>query len=421
MRSPFSSKYIYPLEFELLIAFAYALPMFEGVKNILWGLYAAVWYLNRLRRGVSWEALGGRWDRIDTVLAIWLAGAVVGAWQAGLHDDEWRACGDTLRMTSMLWFLKRSGYGDAQWLRLHVALQISVTIATLWALGALAWPHRYEGIQLNSVGHVNQSVVYIVICFGTLLGGVSAFWRAMPMWQRVAAIAETVILLAALFAAGSRSAAMTTMLGALAFGLLWLRRSPRPIIWVVIGITAFGAIVAGFDSDMRRKQEVATESAYPLLNERYPIWQQALATWRAFPIFGIGADNFKRIDADQVKRWSEARGEPHAAKDFITTSHAHNLYLNALAERGLFGLALLALLLAAWTWSVVTSIPGAAAAPLYWLNWSGAAAALVATLGIGLFNTTLHDEHGLLAMILLGMWLGYRRAHATEMPARKRG
>jgi hypothetical protein len=27
---------------------------------------------------------------------------------------------------------------------------------------------------------------------------------------------------------------------------------------------------------------------------------------------------------------------------------------------------------------------------------------------IGVFNTTLHDEHGLLAMMLLGAWLGYR-------------
>jgi hypothetical protein len=77
---------------------------------------------------------------------------------------------------------------------------------------------------------------------------------------------------------------------------------------------------------------------------------------------------------------------------------------------------LLALLFGAWTWSLVKWIPGAAAPPLYWLNWSGAAAALVATLGIGLFNTTLHDEHGLLALILLGIWLGYRRTHAAESP-----
>jgi O-antigen ligase len=420
MRSPFPSSYVYPLEFALLLGIAIALPMFEGVKNIMWGLYTAAWYFNRLRHGWSWETLGGRWDRIDTVLAIWLAGTLAGAWQAGMHDDEWRACVDTLRMASLLWFLKRSGYVDAQWLRLHVTLQISVTIATLWALAALAWPHRYQGIQLNSVGHVNQSVIYIVICFGTLLGGVSAFWRTMPAWYRTAAIAEIVILLAALFAAGSRSAAVTTLLGAVAFGLLWLRRSPRPIIWIVIGITAFGALVAGFDTDMRRKQEFATESAYPLLNERYPIWQQALAAWRAFPTFGIGADNFGHVDANQVKRWNEARGEHYDARNFIASSHAHSLYLNTLAERGFLGLTLLALLFGAWTWSLVGSMPGATAPPLYWLNWSGAAAALVATLGIGLFNTTLHDEHGLLALILLGVWLGYRRTHVAELPPRAR-
>ena len=137
MRSPFPSSYVHPLEFALLLGFAFALPMFEGVKNILWGLYAVAWYFNRLRHGVSWEAVGGRWDRIDTFLAIWLAGAVAGASQAGMHHDEWRACADTLRMTSMLWFLKRSGYGDRQWLHLHVSLQFSVTIATLWALAAL--------------------------------------------------------------------------------------------------------------------------------------------------------------------------------------------------------------------------------------------------------------------------------------------
>ena len=76
------------LEFALLFALAIALPMFEGVKNILWGLYALAWYANRLRNGVSWRALGGRWDAWDTVLALWLAGAVIGAASGGMHADE---------------------------------------------------------------------------------------------------------------------------------------------------------------------------------------------------------------------------------------------------------------------------------------------------------------------------------------------
>ena len=157
------------LELGLLLALAITLPMFEGVKNILWGLYALSWYANRLPRGWSWQALGGRWDGWDTILSAWLVGTAIAALFAGMHADEWRGWSDVFRMTSILWFIKRSGYGERECLQLHVALQVGVTIATVWALAALAWPHTYEGIQLNSVGHVNQSVVYIVICFGNLL------------------------------------------------------------------------------------------------------------------------------------------------------------------------------------------------------------------------------------------------------------
>ena len=46
------------------------------------------------------------------------------------YADEWRGSRDVLRMTSMLWFIKRSGYGDRQWLRLHIALQAGVAVAT---------------------------------------------------------------------------------------------------------------------------------------------------------------------------------------------------------------------------------------------------------------------------------------------------
>jgi len=89
------------------------------------------------------------------------------------------------------------------------------------------------------------------------------------------------------------------------------------------------------------------------------------------------------------------------------------VYLNALAEHGVIGLALLGALLIAWAWSLLRAIPRGTDPPLRWLNWSGAASALVASASIGLFNTTLHDEHGLLAFMLLGIWLGYsQRARA---------
>ena len=165
----------YPVEVLLLAGVAISMPMFEGAKNVCLVLYVVTWYANRLRPGVSWESLGGRWDGWDTLFTAVLLTAPLGAAFAGIHHREWTACLDTLRMTAVAWFLKRSGYGTVEWLRLHVTLQAAVVAASLWALVELAFPHTYEGIQLNSVGHVNQSVIYVVVCFGALVGGIAAY------------------------------------------------------------------------------------------------------------------------------------------------------------------------------------------------------------------------------------------------------
>lgn len=414
MRFPYSAQIRYPVEFLLLAGIAISLPMFEGTKNIFWGLYAATWYVNRLRKGVSWESLGGHWDGWDTLFAAVLLTAPLGAAFAGLQHHEWTALVDTLRMTSMAWFLKRSGYGDTEWLRLHVTLQAALVVAVLWALAALAYPHTYEGIQLNSVGHVNQSVIYIVICFGALVGGVAAYWPQMNTLFRAAAIAAIVVQITALVAAGSRAGAATAILGAVAFGLLWLKRSRGPIVWTVIAVAAFAVLVSTLDTDMRRKQEFALDSPHPLLNERHPIWRQALTAWRAHPLFGVGGDNFGDVTAVRVEAWSRENGARYDPATFVRSSHAHSLYLNTLAEHGLLGMTMLLALCGAWAWSLVRGKPSIADPPIAWLAWSGAAAALVVAVGLGVFNTTLHDEHGLLALMMLGVWLGYRRMHATS-------
>jgi O-antigen ligase len=418
MRILYWSDYRFRVEFGLLLGLVIALPMFEGLKNILWLLYGLAWYVNRLRPGISWEEVGGRPDAWDALIIALLIAAPLGAAFAGIHDHEWTACYDSLRMVSMLWFLKRSGYGNAEWLHLHITIQGALVIAAVWALIALALPHSYEGIQLNSVGHVNQSVIYIVIGFGALIGGVAAYWRRMHVGWRVAAIVALGIDLAALFAAGSRAAAATAIIGAFAFSLLWMKRSRGPIVWTAVVVATFAVLVTTLDTDMRRKQEFALDSAHPFLNERYPIWQQALVAWRAHPAFGIGGDNFSDITAARIETWSRAAGAPYDMPEFVDSTHAHSLYLNTLAEHGMLGLAMLVALCAAWTWTLVRDKPASADPPLAWLAWSGAAAALLVTLGLGAFNTTLHDEHGLLALMMLGIWLGYRRERLSGVGAR---
>jgi len=79
--------------------------------------------------------------------------------------------------------------------------------------------------------------------------------------------------------------------------------------------------------------------------------------------------------------------------------------VNTLVERGAVGLAALLAVLVLWAWSVVRHLPEDRAPPLRWAYWGAATAAWLVAVVVGLVNTTLHHEHALLSMLLLGGWL----------------
>ncbi|HTE90166.1 MAG TPA: O-antigen ligase family protein [Terriglobales bacterium] len=395
----------YPAEVLLLVSLAIALPMFEAPKNILWGAWLAVWLVARWKEG-DW---GGGWNIWDTLITTWLVSVLLSAIFAGATHNEWNACRDVIRYTSILWLLSRSNYSESAWKVIYVALAISVIVASIWAMLALAWPHKYLGIQLNSVGHVNHSVIYIVICFGGLLGGLATYWPSLPPQWRAGGIAGLAVLLTAVCFSGSRAAAVTVMLQALGLGVLWLRRSPRLLLVASVSVVAFAAMIIGFDTEIWRKQEFVAESPHPVLGARYQIWNQALVEWRMHPVFGIGNSNFGQAQETDVQGWLTLRGENYSDTTYAVSSHAHSLYLNTLAERGVVGFTSLVVLLIAFAISLLRGLPRPDDEALHWLLWSGAASAFLTIAGIGLVNTTMHNEPALLAMLLLGGWVGYRR------------
>ena len=403
------ARFRYPPDVFFLIGLAIALPMFEAPKNLLWGAWVATWLLSRLKDG-QW---GGRWNRWDTLISAWIASVLLSAVFAGATHNEWNACRDVIRYTSVLWLLTRSNYGEAAWKAIYGALMVSVVIAAAWALAALAWPHEYLGIQLNSVGHVNHSVIYIVICFGALLGALANYWASLAIISRIGGVVGIVVLLIAVAIAGSRAAAVAVMVQALALGAIWLRRSPLFLRCAVLCVGVFAALIVGFDTEIWRKQGIVSETPHPVLGARYPIWNQALLEWRMHPVFGIGNSNFSQLQQEDVQRWLVSRGESYSEGRYAKSSHAHSLYLNTLAERGLVGFTLLLLLLGAFAISLLRGLPRGSDPPLHWLLWCGGASALLTIAGIGVVNTTLHNEPGLLAMLLIGGWLGYRRQESA--------
>ena len=404
----------YPVEFAFLLATVLFLPLFEVPKTILCVLYVGTFLHNRFRDG-DW---GGGWDGWDTLFAAWLASPFVVAGFAGLHHAEWKGVADVVRVISLGWLLKRSGYQEAEWLALLRMLGVSTLLAVSWGLWDWSRPHNYEGIQLHSVGHVSHSTIYLVIALTPLIAGMFAFWSRLRLRERMTAIALVAVSLVTIVLSGSRGAAMMMLLLPLLLGLLWLRRSRWPLLWIALGIAGFGAVVYGLGDELRHKQSVALAGADSLLNGREPIWNRAWLTWRQYPAFGVGINNFKNLSDEKVRQWVEAEGKAYDEKSYRGSSHAHSIYLTTLVERGAFGLVVLLALLGAWSMSLITGLPSKHDPPLHWLLWCGAAGAFATTVLIGFANTTLHHEHGLLATMLLGMWLGYRRqAQATSEPS----
>ena len=408
MLSPSLRNFRYPAEFALLLALILFIPLFEVPKNILLGLYAIVWVKNRYLSGARADH-GGRWDGWDWLFAAWIASAYIVAAFSGLQKNEWQAVWDIWKYVCLAWMLKRSGYGENEWRMIYAAAATSTLIATAWALAALFVPHNYEGIELHSVGHVNHSAAYIAISIGATLAAVVSFWPQLPLRLRAAGLIALIVFGIGILQAGSRAATVVSLSIVVLIGALWSRRSLSVVLAMAITLLVCVASIQTFDKDMHRKNELAKASPHSMLNERYPLWHQAVTAWRANPWFGVGMDNFEQIDQPTVRGWVEQRGDVYEAAVYSNSSHAHSLFLTILAERGVVGLSVVLAALAAWTVTLLRNLPRTTDLPLRWMLWGGAASALVTTVAIGLVNTTLHHEHGLLAMLFLGCWLGSER------------
>jgi len=400
----------YPVEIGLLLALAFFLPLLEAPKSLLWVAYAATWIVNRARSG-DW---GGRWDLWDTLIAAWIASGFVVAAFAGLDGSQWRGAGDLLRYGSLLWLAKRAGYAPREQRRV-VGMLVASTVVGL----AIGYWRLSSGIgksgtlQLYSVGQVNHTAIYIAIMLGVCASWTFARWQAWRAGKKAVALAVSTLVLVSLVVTASR-AAVGVGLAALPLlaGAWWPRwRVPAVASGAVVALVLIVAVFGGAEVVQKQEQNLAAQNP---LSRRDGLWRMALVAWERYPWFGVGMDNYSRITLERVKAWRAEAGKPYDEKQYFVSSHAHSLYFNTLAERGIVGAAALAAVLLAWAVYLVRYRPRRASADDEWLLWGAAASAWIVTAGVGLLNTTLHHEHGILAVLLLGLWLSRLRARRAS-------
>jgi O-antigen ligase len=370
------------LEIGLLVALCLTLPLVEAPKNLAWLGYTLVWLWNR----AAARDFGGRWDLWDSLIALWMASGFVVAAFAALHGAEWHAALDIVRYAGVLWLLKRSRLSEREIEWVLGALVASALVGLAVAYSQL-WSGKKQALELNSVGHVNHSAIYLALMFGLCVSWLFSGRR------RLLAIATSVFVLVSLFVTASRGGVAVGLLTLVALSLAWWPRSRLPLLvcGAVLAASVLVAVLGG--AEVFEKHEENVQAGHPLAY-RSNVWGIALDTWQQHPWFGVGMGNFELVTRTQADPYRNL------------FPHAHSLYLNSLAERGVVGAAPLAAVLIAWPLWLLRRRPARTSDTTEWVLWGAAAGAWIVTAVGGAVNTTLHHEHALLAALLLGLWLG---------------
>jgi O-antigen ligase len=400
----------FPVETALLVALCFFLPLFEAPKNLAWLLFVAVWLANRARA----RDFGGRWDRWDSLFAAWIASGYLVAAFAGLHKSEWGGVNDLLRYASIGWLVKRGGYSERELRWVLGALVVSAVAGLAWGFWRMSSGAGKSGtLQLHSVGHVNHTAVYLAIMLGVCASWIFARWRSWRAGRRATSLAVGALLLVALMVTASRGAIGVGLGLVLVLAALWWRRWRAPLIAGVAAIALTLALAVGLGVEVVRKQQT-NAAAGNVLAFRDGVWRMGLAAWERYPWFGVGMDNYSLITHELVRTWRTAAGKDYSEASYVRFPHGHSLFVNTLAERGAVGFAALAAVLLAWLVALWRKRPARGDGDFHWLAWGAAAGAWIATVAIGTVNTTLHHEHGILAVLLLGLWLSTLRPRSAS-------
>ncbi len=411
--TPFSWRdWRFPVEFALLLALAFVLPLREAPKNILWLAYLLTWLINR----IGTRNFGGRLDGWDLLLAGLLAGGYLAALFGGIYrgdGNEWLAVNDILRYALLFTCVRRAGYSDAQKLAVLAMLVGSCVLAEIEAIWNWKVTAKRRALELVSVGHVNHSAIYMAICLGVAAGLLGAMWRSLHVPARIALGVAVLALMSGLFLGGSRAAGATGVLLLLFAALLAARAADMGRrAWIAVGAVIALAALVGGTSALDRQLEWGARN-YSLA-QRDLIWNRGLAGWREHPVFGLGMENYGHFKEDVLKGWVAAQGRPYVAAEYAGAPHGHSLYINTLVERGLVGLASVLALLGGWGWWLLHYRPRAGEPEARTALWFASGSAWLVTLVIGFANTTLHHEHAMLALLALALAVNSRGAAAAD-------
>lgn len=387
-------------QFELILLgmMAFVLPSLESPKTLFWLLYVITFLVRQHREGSLWHVPE---SAVTRVLWGMLLASVISTVINWPIDNGFKGVADVLRYATLFMCIYAAGYSEMDLRRIAYTI-IAGALAGL-GFGLLeVISNVNERLQFHSAGVVTQSAIYLGMVMVMTLGFIMRC-RDLSWFARGLLVIALLAMAVALAYMGSRGSMLAV---AAALGVIVLVN----LRWRVVTAVLVGTIAVSVVSYFVIKavpQNLLNEGHYERLsverfqkadNERVEAWKIALARMAQGDsvVWGIGPKNFRSINPADLgidSVFYERAGVIH---------HAHNLFLTALVETGVVGLAILIgfyylvgkRLYLQWRYAEEGS-PG-------WTWYAGLGGMLVPIVA-GSFNAPFSQEHAMLAMMLMAM------------------
>ena len=403
-------------ELTILSAFFFVLPLFEAIKNLLLLAYLIAWCTQSYKA----RDFGGRLRSWEWALLLFLLGGFISSYT---NPFGWeKPLSGTLTFAKLIlpaMLLSRTVITTKKVTFLSASILLGTFIATLaswyvWRRNGGVYP------ELNSVGHVNQSALYIALAFGVSL----ALFMMQKGWKRLVATIAVLFFAIALIPTLSTTAVTVIVAMVVAATCMTFRFNRKYLallaafLIVIVGSLLVAShyipTVKSFKSEIEHRIH-GGDTGNLFLSKRDVIFHTAVFVLSDFPLFGAGDRHFEvATSKEYVQSVATKRGLPYEPSRFFHTNHGHNLVTSVMVNRGYIGLFLLTgfILIALWQ-------------HVRWLShfYSDRKLELEPLLGImtgiyivvgGFGNSTLYVEHGQLAFCLAGLSLGYLQKRRKE-------
>ena len=387
------------IRFLLLAAMLVFLPGVEALKNIFAFLFVLSWVLIS-KKNNNW---GGKWQLIDSIFLLWILADIFVSINAVItHQLSGSNFRDIIRFVLIAWVLSRIYFPKDKLIELAL---ISV-IATVVTLGYSYYSTGGILKELHSVGHINHTAIFLVIAYSISLSLFLFDFHNLHKYQKIILFLTTIVLFYATVDTDSRAAfGLIIIISLFDMICLLVKNRKLSVFLLFFGlVSCIGFLFIQNPPPVFNKFLKTDHILQDVARDRMRNF--SYYAFKTNPLFGIGFGNYGQIKIEDIKAEIIKDKGVFNASEYLPGSHTHNVYYTYLVSGGLL---IFSIFLWFWFYIVWIIFKLRSTKENDWIVICSISV-LLTNLVIGWVNTTLHHEHAILSMIVLGVLIStYRK------------